>query len=90
MGGFKAANWSKGPFWVVKPSTEYMERGEHHVTRVLFKKNIDAKLHDTQFTADIGPLLAATHKWDSDAAAATVLSRVIELLPGDPWKGERA
>jgi len=78
------------PARIIATFTEYMERGGHHVTRALFEKNIDAKLHDTQFTADIGPLLAATHKWDSDAAAATVLSRLIELLPGDPWKGERA
>src|SRR5665213_2863097 len=78
------------PTRIIATFTEYMERGGHHVTRALFERNIDAKLHDTQFTADIGPLLAATHKWDSDAAAATVLSRLIELLPGDPWKGKRA
>jgi predicted nucleotidyltransferase component of viral defense system len=75
------------PARIVAAFTEYMEHGGHRVTRALFERNIEAKLRDPQFTADIGPLLAASYKWDRETAATTVLSRLIQLLPGDPWKG---
>ena len=78
------------PDRIIGAFSEYMERGGHKVTRALFERNFDAKLRDPQFTADIGPLLAATHKWDFAAAADVVSSRLIPLLPGDPWKGEGA
>jgi predicted nucleotidyltransferase component of viral defense system len=77
------------PARIIAAFTEYMERGGHHVTRALFERNIDAKLRDTQFTADIGPLLAASYTWDVGAAATAVSSQLIELLPGDPWKRPR-
>jgi len=48
---------------------------------------IVAKLLDPAFTADIGPLLAAGFAWDIGTAAPVVSSRLIELLPGAPWKG---
>jgi hypothetical protein len=57
------------------------------VTRAQFEKNIAAKLGDPEFTADIGPLLAAGFAWDIQTAAPVVSSRLIELLPGAPWKG---
>jgi len=44
-------------------------------------------LHDAEFAADIGPLLAAGFTWDIKKAAPVVSSRLIERLPGDPWKG---
>jgi len=75
------------PARIIEAFSKYMEHGGHRVTRAQFEKNIDAKLHDPQFTADIGPLLAASYNWDMKAAAAAVQSRLIELLPGDPWKG---
>ncbi|MDE2184865.1 MAG: nucleotidyl transferase AbiEii/AbiGii toxin family protein [Alphaproteobacteria bacterium] len=78
------------PARVTAAFTEYMARGGHHVTRALFERNFEEKLRDPQFTADIGPLLAGTYTWDSAAAANAVSSRLISLLPGDPWKGERA
>lgn len=78
------------PARIVAAFTEYMKRGDHHVTRALFEQNFDAKLRDAQFTADIGPLLAADYKWDSVAAAEAVSARLIPLLSGDPWKGEGA
>jgi predicted nucleotidyltransferase component of viral defense system len=65
----------------------YMSRDEHHVTRAQFERNIELKLRDPQFNADIGPLLADGYAWDSESAGASVLSRLIARLPGDPWKG---
>ncbi len=74
---------------IVTAFTKYMEREEHRVTRAQFERNFALKLHDPQFAADIGPLLAADFLWDIDVAGSLVSSRLIERLPGDPWKGER-
>jgi hypothetical protein len=65
-----------------------MDHGGHRVTRAQFEQNLAAKMGDRQFTADIGPYLADGAAWDLDAAAQSVLKGLIELLPGDPWKGE--
>jgi len=78
------------PARIVMAFVGYMERSEHHITRALFEKNLQDKLRDPQFNADIGPLLAGTYKWDSAAAAEAVTTRLIPLIPGDPWKGEGA
>jgi predicted nucleotidyltransferase component of viral defense system len=67
--------------------SEYMDRSGYPVTRALFEQNIDAKLRNPQFTADIGPLLAPGYDWDIHEAARAVSERLIALLPGEPWKG---
>lgn len=72
---------------IVAVFSEYMARDGHRVTCAQFEKNIEAKLHDRQFNADIGPLLANEYTWDGESAAATVRSRLITRLPGEPWKG---
>ena len=64
-----------------------MDHGGHRVTRAQFVQNIEAKLRDPQFNADISPLLAADFRWDPETAAASVRSQLIERLPGEPWKG---
>jgi hypothetical protein len=66
-----------------------MEREGHPVTRALFERNLAGKLHDPEFTADISPLLSAGFTGDIKMAAPLVLSRIIETLPGDPWKGAK-
>jgi len=68
------------PQRIVQSFSEYMDRGGHHVTRADFEQNMEAKLADPRFTADIGPLLAPGHVWDIEAAHAEVLSRLIPLL----------
>jgi predicted nucleotidyltransferase component of viral defense system len=75
------------PARIVTAFSEYMDHGGHHVTRALFEQNMAAKLRDRQFTADINPLLAPGYDWDLQAAARTVSSHLINLLPGEPWKG---
>ncbi len=72
---------------VVSAFRDYMDSGRHRVTRALFEKNLAGKLRDPDFGADVGPLLAAAYKWNIKAAAQLVSSRLIELLPGKPWKG---
>jgi len=68
----------------------YMEHGGHRVSRAEFERNMNAKLSDGQFTADIGPLLSPGYRWNIAGAADIVLSRLIARLPGDPWKGDPA
>ena len=74
------------PDRIIRAFAAYMEHGGHHITRALFEKNLHGKTRDPQFTADIGPLLASSYNWDGEAAVAAVSSRLISLLPGDPWK----
>ena len=76
------------PERIVAAFSEYMSREGHRVTRAQFEKNIAGKLDDPEFAADLGPLLAAGFTWDIKTAATVVLSRLIERLPGAPWKGE--
>jgi predicted nucleotidyltransferase component of viral defense system len=68
--------------------SEYMARSGHQVTRAQFEQNIDAKLRDPQFAADISPLLSDGYTWNLEEAAERVSTGLIRLLPGDPWKGE--
>jgi predicted nucleotidyltransferase component of viral defense system len=75
------------PDRIVAAFLEYMEWEGHKITRALFERNMAGKLGDPEFTADIGPLLAAGFAWNIGTAASIVSTRLIELLPGDPWKG---
>ena len=65
----------------------YMSEGGHSVTRAQFEANLHDKSSDRDFRDDIGPLLRPGIMWDFDDALAIVGSRIIEALPGDPWKG---
>ena len=75
------------PARIIAAFSEYMQGERRRVTRAQFEQNLDAKVSDPQFAADLGPLLATGFVWDLEAAALVVSSRLIELLPGDPWKG---
>ena len=77
------------PARVIAAFSTYMELEGHRVTRAQFEQNLDAKLRDPLFAADIGPLLTTDFAWDIKAAARVVSSSLIELLPGHSWKGER-
>jgi hypothetical protein len=45
------------------------------------------KLRDHEFNADIGPLVAVRQDpLDIDVEAAAISSRLIQLVPGAPWK----
>lgn len=66
--------------------SRYMDHEGHRVTRAQFEENLALKLEDPQFVADIGPLLSAGYEWNPRAEAHDV-ARLIELLPGEAWKG---
>lgn len=75
------------PKRIVNAFSKYMEHEGHKVTRAQFEANLALKLKDAEFVADISPLLAAGNAWEPEAEAAVISSRLIELFPGEPWKG---
>jgi len=74
------------PERIVKAFSEYMKHEGHVVSRARFERNLASKFRNAQFNADITPLLAASYKYDRDKAAEVVSTRLIALIPGDPWK----
>jgi predicted nucleotidyltransferase component of viral defense system len=75
------------PRRVVEAFGRYMEAEDGRVTRAMFERNLAAKRRDPVFLGDISPLLAPGHEWDLERSLASVLAQLVELLPGDPWKG---
>jgi len=72
---------------VVQCFLRYMDYGKTPVSRARFEENIARKLRDSTFLEDIAPLLPTGVAYDANAAAETVLSRLVAHIPGDPWKG---
>ena len=79
---------SVNPDRIIAAFTEYLKLEGHTVTRALFERNMENKLQDPGFEDDIVPLLAPGQHWDMEESARKVSARLIELLPGEPWKGE--
>jgi predicted nucleotidyltransferase component of viral defense system len=74
------------PQRIVRAFSEYMNHEGRRVTRAQFERNLASKLHNAQFIADMGPLLATSYNYYPDKAAELVSKRLVALLPGDPWK----
>ena len=72
---------------IVTVFLRYMAHGGHTVTRALFEQNLAEKMADPEFLAAISPLLSDGYTWDPEAEAPLVARRLIELLPGEAWKG---
>lgn len=81
-------NPSVDPARVVQAFNGYMEQEGGRVTRAMFEKNLDAKLAMKEFTADITPLLSSGYAWNLAESSQEIQKRLINLLPGNPWKGE--
>jgi predicted nucleotidyltransferase component of viral defense system len=82
-------NSSAYPDVVVGVFIKYMLHEKHPVSRAEFELNLESKLSDPVFTADIGPLLAPNTFWDAGTAAGFIKKRLLSLLPGGSWKGGR-
>jgi hypothetical protein len=70
----------------------YMAHGSARVSRAEFEANLAAKIADPAFTGDVRPLLAPQREdtasdFDPASAARAVMSELVSLLPGEPWKG---
>ncbi len=73
---------------IVAAFKEYMARDGVAVTRALFERNLSGKLRNPQFSSDMSALPRAGFEWKPEEAAQTVARRLIQLVPGEPWKGE--
>lgn len=69
------------PARIVETFLAYMEHGGHRITRELYEDNLEKKLVDAQFNADISALLANGYTWNIEKAAQTVGAELIKLLP---------
>ena len=67
----------------------YMQKEGHLVSRADFEQNLHHKLKDSIFLNDIAPLLVEGNSYDHKLAAKAVTERVITLLPGDTWRGNK-
>lgn len=67
----------------------YMEFEAKKVSRAEFEGNLIGKMNDVIFLEDIRPLLPSrsTLSYDPVEELKKVQSTVINLLPGEPWKG---
>ena len=78
------------PRRIVRTFRSYMEAENHPVTRAMFEQNLDGKLRDPGFGADMSGLLSAGREWDATAAARVVGEKLLARLPGQAWQGGRA
>ncbi len=65
----------------------FIERDGGQISRSQFERNLTLKLREPEFENDMTRLLGIGQSWDIKAAAKQVSQELIELLPGDPWKG---
>jgi predicted nucleotidyltransferase component of viral defense system len=69
------------PGRIVETFLGYMKHDGHRITRALYEQNIQKKLTDRQFTADISPLLANGYAWNMTEAARRVAEALIQRIP---------
>ena len=72
---------------VIECFQHYIAHGGQKVTRAQFEENLANKMQDNAFIEDVVPLLPTEVKYQAKTAYDLVSSRLIALLPGDPWKG---
>lgn len=75
------------PRQVVACFLRYMEHEGHPISRARFEQNLHGKQSDPAFMDDIAPLLSPAVRYDSAEALRMVQAMLIEILPGQPWRG---
>lgn len=74
------------PGRIIDSFQAYMDHDGQCVSRAHFEESLAGKLQDKNFTADIGPLLAAGYERDIEDMANADSAGLIERLPGEPWQ----
>jgi len=64
----------------------YMRESGRRVSRAEFEENLEGKLADQVFAADMTPLLRSGTTWNLHEAARLVSSQLVAKLPGAAWK----
>ncbi len=70
------------PDRVVACFDRYMREGGHRVSRAAFEDNLQQKLADSSFRADMTPLLRPGTAWDVDLAGEVVTRELLARLSG--------
>lgn len=75
---------------VVEYFGRYLQRSEMRISRAEAEQRMFAKLNNPRFLADLRPVLAAAEaakltEAAMKAAFVNVFSRLVVLVPGDPW-----
>ena len=72
---------------VIRCFLQYLDHGKHRISRAEFEANLQNKLNDSSFTADLSPLLAPGVDWSLDEAATFLMEEITPRIPGEAWKG---
>lgn len=73
---------------ILKCFVAYMERDGNRVSRAEFEKNLVAKRNNLEFMSDIKAYLPVeAARYDPAAALDLVGTKLVALLPGEPWAG---
>ncbi|MFY9346043.1 MAG: nucleotidyl transferase AbiEii/AbiGii toxin family protein [Planctomycetota bacterium] len=73
---------------LVEVFAEYLKRAGLRVTRAEFERNLAQKERMPEFHGDVLPLLPVGSTYEPTAALALVRQRLIERLPGKPWRAK--
>ena len=73
---------------VVQVFGSYLQREGLRVTRAQFERNLAQKERKPEFLGDVAPLLPTGVNYDAPMAMSLVRSRLVERLPGRPWRTE--
>ena len=65
---------------IIKAFRTYMDHGGHTVTRQQLQDNLEAKLDDPEFNANISPILRSDFEWDLDGMAERVSTTLLTHL----------
>jgi predicted nucleotidyltransferase component of viral defense system len=77
---YALAQGSAVPDRVLACFERYMREGGHRVTRAVFEQNLQQKLADPAFRADMTPLLRPGIEWDVDRAGEAVIEHLLSRL----------
>lgn len=66
----------------------YMEKEGRTVSRAEFEQNLLAKLGNSGFIEDIGPLLIDARGFDVQRAVDFAMEQLAPLIPGESWQGK--
>jgi predicted nucleotidyltransferase component of viral defense system len=72
---------------VVRCFDEYLGSDGLRVSRAELEANLESKLKDRRFIADLQPLLAPGIEWDLRTATEWLFEEITPRLRGAPWKG---
>lgn len=72
---------------ILKVFNEYMSRMNCTVSRAEFEENLFEKMKSEKFLEDVTALLVPNTDYSPKVAYKEILTKLIEKLPGDPWKG---